>query len=112
MPSAQNKVLRSPLNVSNGAVTSMISVCVCPAITKRLLLYVSCHLEMMPTSPPSQLMTFSFCLSVIRLLKYEKYLSDKIGGSEMITGVEPSSRILSISPTNLILNSSSEVFGA
>ena len=38
MPSAQNKVLRSPLNVSNGAVTSMISVCVCPAITKRLLL--------------------------------------------------------------------------
>ena len=30
----------------------------------------------------------------------------------MITGVEPSSRILSISPTNLILNSSSEVFGA
>ena len=57
-------------------------------------------------------MTFYFCLSVIRLLKYEKYLSDKIGGSEMITGVEPSSRIRFISPMNLTLKSSSEVFGA
>ena len=45
------------------------------------------------------------------LLKKEKYVSESIGGSDMITGLEPSSRIFCIRLMNFSLKVSRMVLG-